>query len=93
MKGHQELLQAFVPCSTWYMYVSNPDGKLLALILNYTKLAAKMPKLTKIIKTTKKCFKLNIKSLKTGISDNDILIAAGFLFRNFNIFIAAVLLF
>ena len=41
----------------------------------------------------KKCFKLNTKSLKISISENYTLITAGFLFRNSNIFIEAVLLF
>lgn len=51
-----------------------------------------MPEYRKIIKMIKKFFKLNTKSLKIGIYDDySTLIAAGFLFRNFNIFIAVLL--
>lgn len=54
--------------STLYMYISNPDRIPLDLVVFYTKLAAKMPQFTKVIKMIKKCFKLNTKPLKIGVS-------------------------
>lgn len=52
-----------------------------------------MSQFTRSIKMIKKCFKLNANSLEIGVLDNYTLIAAGFLFRNFNAFTVAILLF
>lgn len=91
------MLQAFVTEKVVALRIGtllHPDRKPLDLVFNYTQLAAEVPRFTKIIEMRKKCFQLNTKSLRIGAYDNcSPLIAASFLFRNFNIFIAEVLLF